>query len=982
MMKKYFYSLFAAAAMLTGMTSCAEDAVVENASDNEVEVTFTTTLEGATKSRAIGDGETAKYLYFGAYLHDGTEKTYLANLQPTNQPEGGHIQFADKTATVKLRLVKGQTYSFFFWAQSTEDETYYEVKFADKKVNVVYKDADENTEGLQAVIDANDEGRDAFWTVESFTVNGPLTETITLKRPFAQVNVGIPEGELAEAKLAGVTLTNSAFHFEEVATTLNVFDGTVSNPVEVTYTTAAIPEKTQDPEEGDLKNVDEVNYEYIAMNYILVNDVTEGGKGQNKFVMNKADFTLYDGTKLVKTYNVPNLPVQRNWRTNIIGSVMADANFTIVIDPIFTDDYNYPDGLAQEIEYAALNGGKVTLTEDVTLAKNLTVKGNLVIDLNGKTLTYDASEALKEGESESERAIMFRVDGSLTLEGTGAIEANGYVASANEGGVIKVNGNASYNSKTFTTFQANGGKVYINNGRHEVKGDDTYGTKFTLNHIDNQRDKGLIEVTGGTFVNFDPANNAAEGAGTNFVKKGYASYARTEGTTTLYEVKPATGKLTLGEDAVITSLVVPEGESLELDLGGKKLTVQNNGLVNYGTMVVKNGTIDSEATEASRRNIYNYGTMTINGVTFDQKYDQKGAAINNEGKMVIETATVTSKYYAIWNSGAEAELTINGGTYTATTYTGQNWAYCVNNQNGAKLTVNGGTFSCDHGVVACTSGATAQLNKGIFESKDVTGVSSHVLYAEGNGSSIIYDADECTLTGTSKTYTGTGGSIIAIHASADAVEIAENLQKGENVTLNADVTINATLTLKGGILDGAGNTLSNSTKTYVVNVDNGGIVKNLTVDSGSRGFVGTDIAADLVMDNVHISGVGYPINIQATPNYTAAHKLTVTNSTLIGWTSYTGLVSAEFTNCTFGIGTYYQNATSPAWDGNLKPYVSTTLKNCSFENGFNIDLTALKDGEKVTFDQCKVGVTVITADNFATLLKYDGVLTATNVEFK
>jgi len=981
MMKKYFYSLFAAAAMLTGMTSCAEDAVVENASDNEVEVTFTTTLEGAAQSRAIGDGETAKYLYFGAYLHEGTEKTYLPNLLPTNQPEGGHIQFADKTATVKLRLVKGQTYSFFFWAQSTEDKTYYDVNFAEKKVNVVYKDADENTAGLQAVIDANDEKRDAFWTVQSFEVNGPLTETITLKRPFAQVNVGIPEGELAEAKKAGVNLTNSAFHFEEVATTLNVFDGTVSNPVEVTYTTAGIPEKTQDPEEGDLKNVDEVNYEYIAMNYILVNDATEGGKGQNKFVMNNADFTLYDGTKLVKTYNVPNLPVQRNWRTNIIGSVMADANFTIVIDPIFTDDYNYPDGLAQEIEYASLNGGKVTLTEDVTLVKNLTVAGNLVIDLNGKTLTYDAPEGTTDEEKKA-RAIMFRVDGSLTFEGTGAVDANGYVASANAGGVIKVNGNANYYSKGVTVFQANGGKVHVNGGRYEVKGNDTYGTKFVLNHVDSQRDNGLIEVTGGTFVNFDPANNAAEGTGTNFVKKGYASYARTEGTTALYEVKPATGKLKLGEDAVITSLIVPEGESLELDLGGKKLTVLNNGLVNYGTMVVKNGEIISEAVEASRRNIYNYGTMTIDGVTFDQKYDQKGAAINNEGKMVIETATVTSKYYAIWNSGAEAELTINGGTYTATTYTGANWAYCVSNQNGAKLTVNGGTFSCDHGVVSCVSGATAQLNKGTFECRGVAGVSSHVLYAEGNGSSIVYDVDECTLTGASKTYTGTGASIVAVNVSADVTEIAADLKNGENVTLNADVTVDATLTLKGGILDGAGNTISNSTKTYVVNVDNGGVVKNLTIDSGSRGFVGTDIAENLVMDNVHISGVGYPINIQANTGYTAAYTLTVTNSTLIGWTSYTGLLSTNFTDCTFGIGTYYQSTTYPTWDGTLKPYVTTTLKDCSFENGFCIDLSALKDGEKVTFDQCKVGATVITKENFATLLKYDGILTATNVEFK
>lgn len=49
--------------------------------------------------------------------------------------------------------------------------------------------------------------------------------------------------------------------------------------------------------------------------------------------------------------------------------------------------------------------------------------------------------------------------------------------------------------------------------------------RFTLNCLDaNYRDgTATIEVTGGTFNKFDPANNLAEGAGTNFCAAGYTT---------------------------------------------------------------------------------------------------------------------------------------------------------------------------------------------------------------------------------------------------------------------------------------------------------------------------------------------------------------------------------------------------------------------------------------------------------------------------
>ncbi|MBQ8673245.1 MAG: hypothetical protein IJ511_04230 [Bacteroides sp.] len=342
-MKKCFYFLFAMATLLLMAASCSQDELGNAASNGgEVDVTFTLQQqEGATVTRAIGEGTTAKYLYFGAYLDDN----YVGTLQPEGYTAATHVEFDDNLkATVKLRLVKGQTYKFLFWAQSTQDETYYTVNFANKTVSV--NCTQEN--GLN-VIDANDEKRDAFWTTREYTITGPLAETIELKRPFAQVNVGIEKGELAEAKAAGVDVATSSFYFNEVATTLSVFDGKVSNPAAVLYKTATIPAEATPAEE--LKNVDGQNYEYIAMNYILVNDATEED-ASGRYVMSDASFAIQTAEKSIKEYKLPNLPVRRNWRTNIIASIMSDAAFKIVIDPIFTDDYTYPETSKEKLEPA------------------------------------------------------------------------------------------------------------------------------------------------------------------------------------------------------------------------------------------------------------------------------------------------------------------------------------------------------------------------------------------------------------------------------------------------------------------------------------------------------------------------------------------------------------------------------------------------------------------------------------------------------
>ena len=207
-------------------------------------------------------------------------------------------------------------------------------------------------------------------------------------------------------------------------------------------------------------------------------------------------------------------------------------------------------------------------------------------------------------------------------------------------------------------------------------------------------------------------------------------------------------KLTNSLTVVDASIVVPADRNITLDLNGHTITAGTlDPIKNYGKMEIMNGKVVAGNSENTRRCIYNYGTMTINDVEFTQTYDKKGAAINNEGIMTINNATVNSVFYAVWSSGANTETTINGGKYAAMNNVNDRdvWAYAVVAYNGATLTINGGEFKGNHGAVAVELGSNALLNAGTFHcTAEYTGNSDWTLFA-GDSSSIVYDAATCVL---------------------------------------------------------------------------------------------------------------------------------------------------------------------------------------------------------------------------------------------
>ncbi len=308
MNKKLFLGMFAAVGMLFA-TSCQNDELDAVQSGNEATVSFTLGVEGGVQTRAISDGLGAKELHYRVFDENGA---------PISDALGKKVESVTSYPhEVKLTLAKGQTYKVAFWAQNAECEAY----TVDENMNLTINYAGAN----------NDEKRDAFFKTVDLTVTGNQTVPVVLKRPFAQLNVGVTAEDWTAAVNSGVTVAKSQVEISKVARTMNLVDGSVSDETNLTYDLADIP--TQRLKVGD------VEYHYLSMCYFLVN---AGPEGTEKATLENVKFTFdSDGKDIVLEEGLNSVPVQRNWRTNIIGKLLTgDIQFNIVIDNEFDGENN------------------------------------------------------------------------------------------------------------------------------------------------------------------------------------------------------------------------------------------------------------------------------------------------------------------------------------------------------------------------------------------------------------------------------------------------------------------------------------------------------------------------------------------------------------------------------------------------------------------------------------------------------------------
>ena len=395
-----------------------------------------------------------------------------------------------------------------------------------------------------------------------------------------------------------------------------------------------------------------------------------------------------------------------------IGITVYASQDTVESDS-FNNQYDANATYYPVIDFVGLKdalgkGGNITIAGDFTgdktktgVSDRLTIKTPTTLNFEG---VYTVPGSL---EASSNWAALYITDETTinAIDGAGIIcedktdsfaayIGGPYGADINAPGkTVTVNGGTYYGGGT--TFQVTKGTLIVNGGFFQVTPDvDTHDCRYTLNCIDGNYKNGSakIFVKGGTFVNFDPSNNTAEGAGTNFVADGYSVISETKDNGDVwYTVVKGTGVVPSTQDEMNTGItdssnkdvtvVMPANSSFTLDNGiahegakSRNITFSGNG---SQTVDVITNAVSAEGGQLNyqRGSSFTFENLTIqagegsfDGIVCDE-LTYKNCTIKGKltlyGKATFINCTFENdmaNQYSIWTWGG-TDVTFEGCTF-------------------------------------------------------------------------------------------------------------------------------------------------------------------------------------------------------------------------------------------------------------------------------------------------------------------------------
>ena len=336
--------IWLAASLLCFALACGKDPLPEVQPEEPVEVSFTVGTDDDAATRASSDGTVGKgtsidKLIYAVYDSQGNllEKFGAAEADRENGIGVGQSVVKkgnDGSFSLNLTLVRGQEYKVVFWAQNSASKVFDTMEGLDR-VRILYDGAVNN----------DDENRDAFCKAEIFTATESGTRNVTLRRPFAQINLGMEAKEYEDlldtwgwTDDVSIPLTVE-LSVGPVAKEFNVVDnsvnGSADNTREAVFAAAAplaeslsvhVSKKPQTDAPTDAPAGDEeTKYKWLSMCYILVADATEGASTYSS-ELSSLSYTLRCGDESKTLVFLPGkegftVPVQRNWSTNLLVSM-------------------------------------------------------------------------------------------------------------------------------------------------------------------------------------------------------------------------------------------------------------------------------------------------------------------------------------------------------------------------------------------------------------------------------------------------------------------------------------------------------------------------------------------------------------------------------------------------------------------------------------------------------------------------------------
>ena len=661
------------AALMLGLASCQTEPEGLNVQVGD-EVDATITVAVADVETRAGSNSAKGVFDNGVLDGDATMRYVMRIYDEDGKPtEKRYVDFSDeKSVTFAIRLAPKRAYTFVVWA---------DVVLSNKDVDNHYHTYDlENI----TIIDteehpwkAMDESRDAFTgfaTVDSYT--SASTIQIPLTRPFAKLRV--KTNDLADLALLNIAPAKATVTY---TTDLSVAFNAVVGKAKASDRNANTITKTvsydTDAYEGDSAT--------LFTDYLIVDE------GVVKFTM---DVKQASG-RLIKSNNFnTDIPVKRNCLTTISGNVLTDGNGISVNIEESEEETEWPRTMAEKLAYVGIVGGEVTLTESVELSKPVVVNAgvNAVINLNG----YDIINTTKSDEYGAGEAII--VYGNATINGEGTVAGCTravWARGAENDAVVNIYGGKytgceeGFAEGGCSVIYASGDNVInIHGGTFEALAadktsyaDKTNGVYAALNVQDNH---GTINVCGGTFKNFNPAQPGTEPASwmqthpNGFVVLGYKSALVKDSTadyvvseiplvTTSDELLAAVaqvGYVKLGKDISLEARIsVPTGADVYLDMNGKSICVEEDYTderviyVPAGSALIIDGNGTIEAHTPNPVIFAPFGNLVIENGTFIR--------VLEDGY----TGTISSMFLGTKPGGWEKYgVTINGGYFDSGYY--------------------------------------------------------------------------------------------------------------------------------------------------------------------------------------------------------------------------------------------------------------------------------------------------------------------------
>lgn len=309
-MKAKLLTISAAVMALLAVSCQREETGFGLPAGEEVTVTISASVPSggpSVKSNADpGNGDQINRCILGVYMVDGENWPQLYGTLNYEQVTGQQATFEDVT------LLTGYNYKLVFWADNVASTT--NLQTDNHYVTTDFPTVTYNTANGHQYM-SSDDTRDAFYGVFDLTdFSGEVADSYTLTRPFGQLNIFTTDYD--DIKMEALKPAKVQMVFTSIPTGMNLISGTLTEPAEgaggVTGEISDIPTITRPVVTG----AKQFSFDYIF-----------APEGQQRMISG-ITMRFYDKDRNelgITPYSFPELPVQRNYRTNVSGALLTKS---------------------------------------------------------------------------------------------------------------------------------------------------------------------------------------------------------------------------------------------------------------------------------------------------------------------------------------------------------------------------------------------------------------------------------------------------------------------------------------------------------------------------------------------------------------------------------------------------------------------------------------------------------------------------------